>query len=131
VRRVDDFFAFEAAVTFKEEVHRLVRSSSAAFADLRYRGQLCDAADSVESNIAEGFHRVNPGEFADSLRYALGSLAEAERRVRNGVSRGYFRDADCRTAFTWAARCKVATLGLQASQRRRAKQARKAGKKRA
>jgi four helix bundle protein len=127
-RRVEDFFAYECAVNFKEEVHRIVRAAPEAYKDFRYRSELWDATDSVDSNIAEGFHRGNPGENANFLRYSLASLAEARRRLANGVSRGYFEEATCATAFTWADRCKVATARLMESQVR--EQQRRAKRKR-
>src|SRR6476659_8448465 len=95
VRHVEELGAFEFAGRFVEEVHRIVRASPDAYNDLKYRSQLWEAADSVESNIGEGFKRGNPAEYVNFLRYALGSLDEARRRLRRGVSRGYFQMADC------------------------------------
>ena len=118
VRRIDDMVAYQFAVEFKTEVYRLIRESPEACRDLKYRSQLSDAADGVDGNMTEGFRRCSPGELAAFLRYALGSLAEAETRLRNGILRGYFRDEHCHGAFVWARRCRAATLGWHASQRR-------------
>jgi len=123
--RVEDFFAYECAVRFKEEVHRIVRASPEAYRDLKYRGNLWEAADAINSDMAEGFYRGNPAECVNFLRYALGSLAEAERRLRNGITRGYFEEADCKTAFTWATRCAPATRSWLRSQQREAERRRK------
>jgi len=119
--RIEDFFAFEAAVEFKKEVHRLVRATPEAYDDRKYRRQLWDAADSIESDMAEGFQRFNPSEQANFLRYALSSLVEATRRLRSGITRGYFSDASCSVALRWAERCSGATKGWLASQIREAR----------
>jgi four helix bundle protein len=75
-----------------------------------------DAASGIEACIAEGFARFVPGEFAQFLRYALGSLKEAETRLTDGVHRSYFTAERCQLAFTWARRCRAVTAGLRASQ---------------
>ena len=126
VSQVEDFFAYECAVRFKEEVHRLVLASPEAYRDFKYRCQLWEAADGIESHISEGFYRGNPSEFSNFLRYALGSLAEAVRRVRSGISREYLREPDCKVALMWAERCSGATRGLKASQDREAARRRSA-----
>jgi len=118
VRRIEDFFAFQAAVEFKEEAHRLVRASPEAHRDLKFRSQLWDAVDAIDADMAEGFRRGNPSEFANFLRYALASHAEATRRLQSGISRGYFSADGCARALTWAVRCNSATKGLLASQYR-------------
>ena len=45
-------------------------------------------------NVAEGFRRYVPAEFSRFLGYALSSMEEAVRRVRDGVDRGYFAHQD-------------------------------------
>lgn len=136
VYRVEDFAAFEFATEFKLEVYRLVRESPGASRDFNYKDQLQRAASGIEGAMSEGFGRKRPKEFALYLRYSLGSLRESETRLRDGIHRHYFREADCRQAFMWAQRCRAATDGLRKSQDRRAREdeerernARKAGQK--
>jgi four helix bundle protein len=125
ITRVEDLFAYECAVNFKEEVHRIGRASPEAYRDLKCRSQLWDAADAIDSDISEGFYRGNPGGNVNFLRYALASLAEARKRLLNGITRGYFGEADCKVALVWADRCKPATLGYLRSQQREAERRRK------
>ena len=136
VYRVEDFAAFEFATEFKLEVYRLIRESPGALRDFNYKDQLQRAASGIEGAMSEGFGRRRPKEFALYLRYSLGSVQEAETRLRDGIDRHYFREADCRQAFTWAQRCRAATEGLRSSQDRRAREdeqrernARKTGQK--
>jgi len=116
VRRYRDLIAWQLADEFRQEVFRLVRASPVAWADLRYKGQLVDAATSVPTNIAEGFLRCSP-EIRRFLDFSLGSLAEAETRLTAGVDLGYFEKKDCEHAQRLARRCLVATIRLKQSQR--------------
>lgn len=59
---------------------------------LEYR--LCDAAASVEMNIAEGFRRYSAGEFTRFLRIARGSVQETLGWIQDGTDRDYFTDTD-------------------------------------
>ena len=112
VARVEDLIVWQLASAFKREVYRLVRHSGEANRDLRYRGQLFDAASSTEANVIEGFHRNRPKEFAQFLRYARASHAEAEARLKDGIARGYFSSEQCKEALLLAKRCSMALLRL-------------------
>jgi four helix bundle protein len=57
--------------------------------DWRLRDQIRAAAASVPANVAEGFGRFRPREFARSLRYANGSLNELRAHVADASARGY------------------------------------------
>ena len=120
VSRVEDFAAYDFAVRFKLEVYRLIKQSPGASQNVEYREQLEEAASGIEGTMSEGFGRSRPKEFALYLRYSLGSLQEAKTRLQDGIDRGYFRQAACEPAFTWAERCRVTTRALWRSQERKA-----------
>ena len=115
-KTLSDIVTYEFACNFKEGVYARLRQSAPASRELKFRSQLEEAASGVAANLAEGFGRKNPGEFAQFIRYALGSLMEAETRLQDGIQRGYFTEPDCRTTFRWAHRCRAAALGLHRSQ---------------
>jgi four helix bundle protein len=121
VTRVEDFGAFHFATEFKLEVYRLIEESLGASRDFKYKSQLQDAVSGIEGTMSEGFGRGRPKEFALFLRYSLGSIRESQARLRDGIDRGYFREASCQVAFTWASRCHQATVGLWRSQERQAR----------
>jgi four helix bundle protein len=116
VRRYQELIAWQMAEAFKKEVVALVRASPGATADLRYKGQLLAAAQSVTANIAEGFLRDSPGDFRRFLAMALGSLGEAEGRLSDGVQLGYFTQRNCDAAFRYGRRCAVACSRLKKAQ---------------
>ena len=88
VRRYEDLFAWQLAESLRDQIYGLVRRSQGANQDFRYKSQILDAVDGVGNNIVEGFLRYSPPDFKRFLDYALSSLGEAERRLRQGIARG-------------------------------------------
>ena len=119
-KTLEELHAYRAARTLKLEVYRLVRAHPDANSDYRFRSQLFEAAASNEMNIAEGFRRFVPGEFAHFLGFALGSREETVRRIQDGIDRGYFRPDACAAAFDLAAEAGRLTTALQTYLRKRA-----------
>ena len=74
-----------------------------------------DAAGCVESDLDEGFARNRSGEFAQFIRYALASLAEARRRLNDGVDRKYFSTAEIQSAQALGQRSQDAARNLHLS----------------
>ena len=91
--KLEALVVWQLACEFESGVIDLVQRTPAA-RDYRFAGQLTDAATGVPSNITEGFHRFRALEFAQFIRYARASLAEAEKRLQTGVRKNYFRQAD-------------------------------------
>ena len=115
VSRIEDLIAWQLTNQFKREIYRLLRESSSASRDLRYRDQLRDSAASVEMNIAEGFYRRGPREFVRFLSIAIASLGEATLWLHDGIDRQHFEPSTCVNALTLAKRCRVATTRLHRS----------------
>lgn len=115
VKKLDDLIAYQTAGRFKREVYRLVRASPTAQADSRFVDQLFDAASGVEACVAEGFGRFGLGEFRQFLRYAMASLDEAEVRLKDGIDRGHFGEADVSVAREHATVCRRVMRGLHRS----------------
>jgi four helix bundle protein len=59
-----------------------------------FRKQIRASSASASSNIAEGFGRFRPKEFARFLEIARGSLTETHNHLRDGMDRGYFSTGD-------------------------------------
>ena len=116
IRRYQDLDTWKLTEAFKDEIHRIVLGSPEARHDLRYRGQILDAANRPSSDVAEGFMRFSPGDFARFLDYAVGSVAETERRLHDGIKVQYFPESRCREAFQLARRCTAAIISLKRSQ---------------
>ena len=70
--------------------------------------QIRDASDSAERNVAEGFGRFNPGQFANFLDFSRASALETKTLLRKGLEVGYLNAGQVERLDT------LATRGIQA-----------------
>jgi four helix bundle protein len=114
-----------AANTFRELVcwqladelqRRIVEITATppASKDFKFCDQIRGASLSASSNIAEGFARRSPPDFARFLTIAKGSLAETQVQLRAGLDRGYFEQDAVVELLVLAARCDRVTSALRA-----------------
>ena len=108
VSRYEDLIAWHLA----HELQREVTATGPASRDFRFRDQIRDSSSSVTRNIAEGFGRYRPGEFARFLDIARGSLTETHNSLRDGHDRGYFTAVDTDRMQLLAGRAAKAITGL-------------------
>ena len=87
---MEELDAWQLAHACKLAGYEVVRESGEASADWAYKRQVYKALSGGESNIDEGFYRYRAASFVLFLSYARSSLAEARRRLRDGVDRRYF-----------------------------------------
>ena len=104
--------AWQLAFEVRQQVLELTRSGPAV-RDRRFCEQLNDSSRSVASNIAEGFGRYEPRDFARFLSIARGSLDETENHLRDGVASSYFPAERVGPVILKGARCRVAITRLQ------------------
>jgi four helix bundle protein len=109
--RYEDIVAWQLADELKREVFALTATGLPA-RDFKFRDQIRDSSASATRNIAEGFGRFRPAEFARFLEFARGSLTETHNSLRDGRDRGYFTAADCDRLSRLAGRAAKATSGL-------------------
>jgi len=62
--------------------------------DEEFATQIRDSSSSAPSNIAEGFGRFWPLEFANKLRIAIGELHETQNHLDYALDHKYLKDAD-------------------------------------
>lgn len=125
IRRVQDLTAYQFVLELKLEAYRLLTRSREAREARKWSGQIRDALLDCESDVAEGFARKNPGDFANFLRFALASLAEAKTRLNDGVARAYYTDADVLMSRTWEQRARTALEHLRDTQLQMAEERKK------
>jgi four helix bundle protein len=129
VRRYERLEVWQLADDLKREVYALVRTGAAA-RDFEFRDQIRNSAASTTKNIAEGFGRFHPGEFAHFMEFAVASVMETRDSLKDGVDRGYFlpeqvvnaqrladRSIRCATRF-------IVYLKREAARRRKQKRSR-------
>jgi four helix bundle protein len=78
-----------AAWQLSEELRQVI-VEFLAIPQIAARRRFCDQIDqsssSAAANIAEGFGRYKPREFARFMRIALGSLGETQNHLRRGLN---------------------------------------------
>ena len=91
--RFEDLEAWQKARELTQGVYRVTRSGRFS-EDRALRDQICRAAVSVLSNIAEGFERSGTGEFIQFLAVAKGSAAEVEAQLYVALDQTYITQAE-------------------------------------
>ena len=116
---LDELLAYQLSLELKRRVFELVYNSPAA-RDLKFAGQVTDAASSLPSDIAEGFYRFNPAEFASFVKYARSSLQEVRVRLPDGVAKRHYTQADVADILLLIERLSKVLGGLYFSLRKQA-----------
>ena len=88
VERFEDLIAWRKARALTAEIYRVTNQGGFA-RDFGLRDQLCRAAVSVMSNIAEGFERNRPAEFHQFLSIAKASCGEVRSQLYVALDAGY------------------------------------------
>jgi len=83
-----ELVAWQLCDRLRSEIFSVTEQGPAS-RDFKYRDQLRDASASAPRNIAEGFGRYRPAEFARFLEFAVASLAEIKDGLLDGRDRGY------------------------------------------
>ena len=106
--KFEDLVAWKLAVQLQTLVDRLCERD-AIKTDLKFHGQLADAAASGPRNIAEGFGRYYHPEFARFARIAKASQQEVLNHLYRARTKGYITSAEFEDA-AWAARKALKTV---------------------
>ena len=107
-----ELVCWQLAYELKTKLFRL-SATSAVKADLKFYGQLRDAARSAPRNIAEGFGRRTHSDFARFLDIARGSLDECQNHLQDALDEGYVDEADYQELVTLTKGTCGAVAGLQ------------------
>lgn len=88
VGRFEELVAWQKARELTKDIYSITKAGSFA-KDFGLRDQICRAAVSIGSNIAEGFDRGNNREFVVFLGIAKGSAAEVRSQLYVALDVGY------------------------------------------
>lgn len=99
VSRFEDLIAWQKARALAGAIYR-VTARPRFNRDFTMRGQICGAALSVPSNIAEGFERDRPREFHQFLSIAKASCAEVRSDRYIAFDVGYIDERELSSLLT-------------------------------
>jgi four helix bundle protein len=88
-RCFEDLVVWRLAHQLQQEVFALTALKSCCL-DRNFCDQIRDSSRSVTRNVAAGFRRYRPREFAHFMAIANGSLQETLNHLRDGHDRGYW-----------------------------------------
>src|SRR5215217_8102536 len=88
VRDFRDLVCWQLSYELKCEVFEFTATGRAA-RDFKFRDQIRDSSAATVRDIAEGFGRFLPADFAQFLRYAKASLMETQTSLIDARDRGY------------------------------------------
>lgn len=108
---VERMLVWRLADELRRAIHELAGRPSVR-RDVRFASQLQDSASGVPRNIAEGFGRISPREFARFLAIARGSLTELGDHLTEGMVRQHWTAAEIREARLLCLRTRVALDNL-------------------
>jgi len=110
---VQELAAFQLCDKLMKTVEAATAKGPVA-ANRDFCNQINDATLDAASDVAEGFVRFYPREFARFLDYALSSLEEVRVRAEAGYRRRYFSAADTSDILNLALRSEKAIRRLRA-----------------
>lgn len=120
IRHYQDLVCWQLASALKKEVYALTDRAGVK-SDFKFCQQVRDSARSAPSNIAEGFARFRPADFARFLEIARASLAETHNHLLDARDLAYLSDEDHAALSLMADRASGATTRLLLYLRQRAK----------
>jgi four helix bundle protein len=112
-----ELVCWQLAYELKCEVFAFTAIGPAA-KDSKYRDQIRASSSSAPANIAEGFGRFRPREFARFLEIARASLMETQNHLIDGRDRGYLSDTLYFRLSNLARAALKSTTNLMLSKRR-------------
>jgi four helix bundle protein len=89
-RTYEELEAWQLSRDLRDAVFTLTESGPAV-RDRAFRNQIRRSSSSPPANIAEGFGRFKPREFAHFVRIARASLVETRNHIQDGSTKGYFK----------------------------------------
>ena len=85
VKHHEDLVAWQLSETLRQEIVAILAKPTLA-RHVEFCDQIRRSSRSAPSNIAEGFGRYKPREFARYMRIALGSLGETQNHLRAALN---------------------------------------------
>src|SRR5215470_1995615 len=110
-KRYQDLVCWQLADELEQLVFELTATGPSS-RDFKFRDQIRDSSSSATRNMAEGFGRYWPADFAKFLTIARSSLMETHNSAGAGFKKGYFSEENADKMQRLAARSGKAATRL-------------------
>jgi len=117
-QRVEDLVAYQRTVALRNAVYDITAGGRIA-GDPGFRDRIRSAAGAAPRNLAEGFGRCSPRDFAGFAMIARGAIADTQNCLQHGLRERYFSRREHEVAWTLACRAMGSTARLLRHLRRR------------
>lgn len=107
-----ELVAWQLAQQLNDFIHQVTKRPGLSN-DFKFRDQANDAGESAPRNIAEGFGRFAPKEFAQFLRVAIASEFETKNHIIRAAQRGFLTGEECNSGLRLARRSLTAAIRLR------------------
>ncbi len=111
VRRFEDLDCWKLAMELAD-LYDAMTCAGPASRDLDLKKQLRKSGTKAPAQIAEGFMRFTPADFANFLRMARASLGESQTHLERGSRRNYWSEEEVQRARALGDRAIGATTNL-------------------
>ena len=111
VRRYEDLLVWQLASGLRDKVFTLTEKRAVS-RNFKFRDQIRESSSSAPANIAEGFGRFRPREFAFFVRIARASLLETRNHLQDGRNKKYFTEGDAADLLKLQVRATIAATRL-------------------
>jgi four helix bundle protein len=111
VRRYEGLHAWRLATELRDAIFAATEHGP-VLRNFTFRDQIRRSSSSPPANIAEGFGRFKPREFAHFMRIARGSLLETRNHLLDGRGKRYFSDEDAEHLLELQVRATIAATRL-------------------
>jgi four helix bundle protein len=112
-RRFEDLIAWQLAYELQQDVFAFIARPGVS-RDCKLCDQIRESTRSATRNIAEGFGRYYPKEFARFLRIANGSLHETKNHLHEALDRQYLNQSEHDRLIRLLLRANKASVRLHA-----------------
>jgi len=111
VQKFEDLDAYQLSRELRDTIFSLTETGPTS-TNITFRDQIRQSSSSPPANIAEGFGRFKPREFAHFTRIARASLLETPNHIEDASKKKYFSEKDCAKLFELQVRATKAATGL-------------------
>jgi four helix bundle protein len=108
VSRHEDLDVWRLCVELRDRIFVLTQTGRPT-RNQRFIEQIRDSSSSAPRNVAEGFSRFRPKEFAYFVRIARGSLGETMNHIQDAATKNYLTEAQSAELMVLVKRCLGAT----------------------
>jgi len=111
VDRYEDLDTWQLSVELRDRIFAWIEASPQV-KNWKFRDQILDASSSPPRNIAEGFGRFRPREFASFVRIARASLSETRNHLQDALEKKYLTKQHAADLLHLTSRCLGAATNL-------------------